>query len=398
MKKTRTWIALALIAAASGAAYYVGDDWPKLVARFGGGPAGPSSASKAGGGAAPQALPIESAVARVDVATTEINAVGTLLSDASVVLAPEIVGRVSQILFKDGDRVQQGQQLVRLDDAIPRAELAQAKAQLTLSRSNFARIDQLAQARTATERSRDEAVAKLQVDQASAALAETKLERHVVVAPFPGVVGLRRVDVGAYVAAGTPLVNIEKIDTLRLDFQVSETFLKSVRVGQEIQVQVDARPNERFTGTIAAIDPKVEEAGRAIRVRARLPNADDKLRPGLFARVLIIAERRENAVFVPEAAVIARPNDTVVYRIVDGKARLAQVKIGVRRPGEVEILEGLSAGAVIAVGGLARVRDGSAVTIIGGAQPSSGAPAVGSSGTSSGADRSALPQQAGSKP
>lgn len=394
MKKKRTWIALGLIVAAGSAAYYVGDDWPKHLARLGIGASAPPPAASAGGQAAGAPLPIESAIARIDVATTEINAVGTLLSDASVVLAPEIVGRVAQVLFKDGDKVQQGQPLVRLDDAIPRAELAQAKAQLTLSRSNFGRIDQLAQARTATERSRDEAVAKLQVDQAAAALAETKLERHMIVAPFPGVVGLRRIDVGAYVAAGTPLVNIEKIDTLRLDFQVSETFLTAVRVGQEIQVQVDARPNEKFTGTIAAIDPKVEEAGRAIRIRARLPNADDKLRPGLFARVLIIAARRESAVFVPESAVIARPADVVVYRIVDGKARLSIVKLGSRRPGEVEILEGLAAGSVVAVGGLARLRDGSPVRVIGGTQPTSGTPAVGAAG----ADRPAQPQQAGSKP
>jgi membrane fusion protein (multidrug efflux system) len=278
MKKP-TWIALGLIVAAGSAAYYVGDDWPKLVARLGiGGP--PPAGTPATGSAAPGApLPIESAVARTDVATTEINAVGTLLSDASVVLAPEVVGRISQILFKDGDRVQQGQSLMRLDDAIPRGELAQSRAQLTLSRSNFARIDQLAQARTATERSRDEAVAKLQVDQAAVALAESKLDRHHIVAPFPGVVGLRRVDVGAYVAAGTPLVNIEKIDTLRLDFQVSETFLTAVRVGQEIQVQVDARPNEKFTGAIAAIDPRSRRPGAPSASAPACPTATTSCGP-----------------------------------------------------------------------------------------------------------------------
>ena len=324
--------------------------------------AGPTSGAAAQ--AAEPAMPVEAAPVQVDTVTAEIAAVGTLQSNESVVLGPEIDGRIAEILFREGEAVEAGTVLVRLDTEILEAELVQARANLTLSEANYERANTLAAQGTGTVRARDEALAQLQSDRANLTLAEVRLENASVRAPFEGVLGLRSVSVGAYVRPGDRIVNIEQIDPLKVDFRVAEVFLSSVRVGQQIDVTVDAWPGEIFKGRIYAIDPQVDVGGRAIRLRARIPNADGRLSPGLFARVAIIIDERENAILVPEAALVPRQDGKFVYRIEDGKALLTKVEVGRRLPGRVEILEGLGPDAVVVTAGQQRLHDGAPVDVV----------------------------------
>src|SRR5690606_6629421 len=153
-------------------------------------------------------------------------------------------------------------------------------------------------------------------------------------------------------------------DPIKVDFRVPELVLSSLRAGQAIRVTVDALPGETFEGEIFVIDPIVDENGRAVRLRARIPNPDRVLKPGLFARVRIVIDRRENAVLVPESAVFAEGRQRFVYRVVDGRAALTPIELGHRRPGEVEVVAGLAAGDVVVTAGHQQIRDGARVEVI----------------------------------
>jgi membrane fusion protein (multidrug efflux system) len=312
----------------------------------------------------PPPAAVEAATVKVDRVTVQIDAVGTLEPAEAVAMAPEIDGILAEILFREGTPVKEGQILVRLDDAILKAELAQARAELTLAEANFERADTLLKQRSGTQRARDEAFAALQTARASVQLGQTRLDKTVLRAPFDGILGLRSVSKGGYINSGDTLVTLQSIDPLKVDFRVPETLLSNVRVGQKISLTTDALPDRKFDGEIYAIDPQLDVNGRALKLRALVGNHDQVLRPGLFARVGISAESRDNAILIPEAAVVPEGNTRYVFRIEDGKAVRVEVKLGLRRNGEVEITQGLAPGDVVVTGGQQRVRPGGRVEVI----------------------------------
>ncbi|MFC7396065.1 efflux RND transporter periplasmic adaptor subunit [Chelatococcus sp. GCM10030263] len=309
------------------------------------------------------ALPVEAIKPRQGTSSSDIQAVGGLQSDESVIVSSEIAGRVSEILFKEGEAVEEGAILVKLDGSLTEAELADARARLDLAESNYKRTNALAKSGNATERANDEAFAALATARAAVALMEARFDKLSIGAPFPGVLGMRKVSVGAYLSPGAQIVNLEKIDTLKVDFKVPEIYLAQVSVGQTIELTVDALPGRTFTGTIYAIDPMVDVNGRALTIRARLSNPGLVLRPGLFARITIKGETTQNVVFLPEEAIVPRGKDTLVYQIVDGKAVETKVQLGTRKAGEVEIVDGLGPDAMVVTAGQLRLRDGAPVEI-----------------------------------
>lgn len=311
------------------------------------------------------AVAVEAERVTVDTVVEDIHAVGSLLPNEAIAVSPEVAGRISQIHFSEGDEVAAGDVLVELDGTILRAELAKARAEINLAEANRKRAMTLAQQGTGTLRARDEAVAGYLAAQANVALAQARLDKTIIAAPFSGVAGLRAVSVGAYVTPGDRIVDLVEIDPIKVSFQVPELALSSLRTGQAIRVSVDAVPGSGFEGTIYAIDPVVDENGRAIRLRARIANPDHVLFPGLFARVQIVVERRENAILVPESAVFASGQDRLVYRVVDGRAIRTIVTLGQRRPGWVEVAAGLDPDAVVVTAGHQQARDGVPVEIVG---------------------------------
>ena len=298
-----------------------------------------------------------------DTVIEDIRAVGTLRANEAVFISPEIAGRISRIRFTESEIVKANDVLVELDSAILRAELTKAISDLTLADANRNRATTLARQGTGTLRSRDEALAASRAAEANAALARARLEKASIRAPFSGVVGLRTISTGAYVMPGDRLAELADIDPIKVDFRVPELALSRLHAGQRVRVTVDAVPDKAFDGTIYAIDPIVDVSGRAVRLRARIENPDRALFPGLFARVQIVVNRRENAVLVPESAVFARDRKTYVYRVVDSRAVLTEITLGKRRPGQAEIVSGLAADAVVITAGHQQVRDGTRVEI-----------------------------------
>jgi membrane fusion protein (multidrug efflux system) len=184
---------------------------------------------------------------------------------------------------------------------------------------------------------------------------------------------------GDYVQPGQTLVNLEDVSSVKVDFRVPEARVGRLSVGQSVAVRVDAIPSRTFSGTIAAMDPRLDESTRTALVRARVPNPRGELLPGMFARVAVVIGERPNAILIPEQAVVPIGNDAFVYRVVDGKAAMVKVVIGQRGAGEAEILSGLNPDDLVVIGGQMKLRDGAAVNVINQGQgrpqgPAGGAP------------------------
>jgi len=312
-------------------------------------------------------VPVEAAKVVAAPLSEQVTAVGTLLSDESVTISAEIPGRLKEIHFVEGQPVEKGAQLFILDDSVYRAQLADAEAKLKLAEQTYKRTSQLFSSKYATAQSADEAVSNLAVAKAAVELAGVQLEKTRIVAPFSGIIGLRQVSVGEYITAGRALVNLEAIDPVKADFRVPEKFLPAIKVGQTIRIGVDAFPGDTFEGKVYAIDPRIDVAGRSLLVRAKVPNKDQELRPGLFARVTVLLKLKEDALTIPEQAIVPQGDSQYVFKIDDGKVTLTKVTLGMRRSGRVEILHGLSADDQVVTAGQLKLRDGSQVSIVSGA-------------------------------
>ncbi|MEQ8655286.1 MAG: efflux RND transporter periplasmic adaptor subunit [Kiloniellales bacterium] len=330
---------------------------------------------EAGGGWGNFPVAVDAEPVEVGRVVRSIEAVGTLSANEEILVRPEIDGLLTEIGFQEGQAVELDQVLFRLDDSLLAAELATAQADLSLYRQNHRRAQELHARGAGTERSRDEAVADLQRGRALLKLAEVRLERTVIRAPFEGVVGLRDVSVGDYVQAGEPLVRLEQINPMKVDFRVPELFLSEMARGQSLRLTIDALPGQTFEGQVIAMDPQVDVNGRALVLRALVPNGRGQLRPGLFARVEIILEQHDDALLLPESALVPSGRSVFVYRVLGGKAVRTEVETGLYRAGKVEILSGLSAGELVVTAGQVKLRDGSELKLPEGVE-SPPAPAV----------------------
>jgi len=321
------------------------------------GGAGPGGAGQGG------SVPVEVAKVAQQPMPQTITAVGSLRSDESIVVRPEVAGRVSAIRFQEGQRVAKGATLVMLDPAINQAEVQQSRANLKLAQSKYDRAVDLAKSNFISGQAKDEAENNLRVAEAGLQLAEAKLAKTEIKAPFSGIIGLRVVSVGDYVKEGADVVNLESIDPLKVDFRVPETYLKQVQVGQSLQVQLDAVPGKTFDGKVFAVNPLVDAAGRSIVIRALVRNSDTSLRPGMFARVRLITRDEQNALVIPEQAIVPQGDEQYVFRVADGKANRVKIAVGQRRDGVVQVLNGLTANDVVVTAGQLKIRDGVPVSV-----------------------------------
>lgn len=337
-----------------------------------GGQQGPEAKGGAGEGKGrgSQSVAVEAATAVATTSTQDLSGIGTLQSDESVQISSEIAGRVTELALSEGAPAAAGDILVRLDDALAVAELDDAQARYNLAQSNLERANSLAKSGNVTERARDEASTNAETSRAALELAKVRLSKHVIRAPFGGTAGMRKISPGAYITAGQPIVNLEKIDRLKIDFKLPELYLAQVANGQTIEITVDALPGRVFAGTIYAIDPHMDINGRALSIRARLDNPELVLRPGLFARIRVKGQVKRNVLVVPEAAIVPRGQDKIVYMVRDGQAVEAKVTIGNRSNGLVEILDGLAEDTMVVTAGQQMLRDGSRVEIVVGSNPS----------------------------
>lgn len=321
-------------------------------------------AGGAGGPPGGMQLPVETVTLQPQALAGGLQTVGSLRADESVVVRPEVGGRVTRIHFTEGGRVAAGQPLFTLDGSLAQASLNEAAANLENSRRAVARAEQLSGQKLIAQSDLDKARAQFGVDQARVASARTALSKMTLRAPFSGQVGLRSVSVGEFVNVGQDLVTLVKLDPIEVDFSVPETVLTQLRNGQKIDIAVDAFPGDAFGGRVVAIDPVIDPNTRSARLRAQIPNPDFRLRPGQFAKLQLDTGTGDaQALLVPEQALMQDGDTRFVYIVVDGKAKKTTVKTGARTPGLVQVVEGLKAGDVVITAGQAKpmMHDGMAV-------------------------------------
>jgi membrane fusion protein (multidrug efflux system) len=306
---------------------------------------------------------VETAKASASRLSDDVLALGTLLSDESVAIAPETSGRVARILFEDGAKVATGTPLFRFDSDLAQADLSEAKARLQLAEASFARIQKLRSSGNVAQNAYDEALSARDVARATVEAAQVRLDKLTISAPFPGTLGFRTVSEGAYVTAGTPLVQLDKTDTLQVSFAVPELQEKAVEAARTVSFTADALPGETFTAQISALNPAIDVNGRALQVRALFDNAQGKLRPGLLVRVTVKGAERE-AVMVPESAIVQRAKGAMIYTLAADKVTEVKARLGKRVEGMVEVVEGLKAGDTVVTAGNGQLTDGAKVEVV----------------------------------
>lgn len=309
-------------------------------------------------------MPVVLQASYSETVTERVPAVGTVMANESIVLRAEIAGLVDGIFFEEGTQVEAGAVLVTLNADEHQAQVEQTQATVEIARLSFKRAADLHKDSMVSRQELDEAQARLKESQAFLRRHQSMLAKTRLVAPFSGTVGLRHVSPGAYIRPGQDLVNLEDIDPIKVEFKLSERYAAAIAVGQQVDVVVDALPGKIFKGNIYAIDPRLDPRTRAFSLRARIANEQGTLRPGMFARVNLIVDRRENAITVPEEAIWPQGDRAYVYRVIDGKAVLTGVELGERFDGKVEVRAGLTSEETIVTSGHMKIRDGSAVVDI----------------------------------
>jgi membrane fusion protein (multidrug efflux system) len=364
-------VAVVGIAAASTAAWWYQSKPSATPATTSRAPAGPAAggAPTAGGPARP--VTVEVAKVQVVKLVDDVQAVGSLRSRQGVMLRPEVSGRITQLNFRDGERVRKGQVLVQFDDQLQLAQIKQSQAELSIAQANHKRNQELLAQNFVSQRSLDESAANLEVAQAKLALAQATAARLKILAPFDGIAGIRNVNVGDYLKDGTDIVNLEDIDTVYVDYRLPERYQTQVRSGQRATVELDALPGRTFEARVQAVDPLIDANGRSVGVRASITNQKLLLRPGMFARVSTVFGVRDKALVLPEEAIVPQGGRQFVMKLVPGPdndtlvSQRVPVKVGIRRPGQVEILEGLKEGDTVVTAGQQRLqRDGSPVRVM----------------------------------
>lgn len=286
--------------------------------------------------------------------TDIVEALGTARALESVVLTSRVSDTVQTVSFKDGQTVKKGDLLVELEDAEEQAQLSEARANLKEAESQFARTEDLVKRGNASTSTLD--AQRRNVDEARFRLvaAQARLNDLRIVAPFDGVLGLRQISEGALINQSTPITTIDAIDVINLDFSVPERFIATMAPGQEVDAHVQAYPGRLFRGTVKTVASRVDPVTRSVIVRAEVQNSDHALRPGLLMTVEVIS-RTWQGLSIPEEAVVPSGGRNYVFLKSGDMAERREVKLGIRRPGYVEVTEGLQAGDRVVVEGTIRL-------------------------------------------
>lgn len=313
----------------------------------------------------PRAVPlVEAAPVATSTFTDRLEAVGTALANEQVVLSAPVTERITSINFADGAYVKKGQVIATLAVGQEKAELAAAEAQALQARQQLERVQSLKTRGFATASSLDQQLALANAARATADQARASIGDRVIRAPFAGWASLRIVSPGAIVSAGTAIATVSDVSRIKLDFTIPETRLSSIQAGQSIKAISAAWPDRPYTGTIATIDPVIDPATRAVRVRAILPNPDRTLKPGMLLTVSV-ASRQRQSLALPELAIVGDGEDRFVFLLEGRKVKRVKVDTGIRQDGKVEILGGLKAGQQVVTEGVVKLSDGATVRLAG---------------------------------
>lgn len=310
---------------------------------------------------APAAIGVVTAEARIEPLGVDIEAVGTTRANESVLVTSKASNVISAIRFQEGDEVAAGAVLVEMEDAEAQASLAEAEAALADSQTQYERTRDLVERQVLSIAQLDQIDAALKADQARVAAARARLADTVIRASFAGRTGFRDVSVGSFVSPGTPITTLDDISLIKLDFTVPESYMFLIRRGLPVTAESVGLPGRTFEGEVTNVDSRVDPVTRSITVRAEIPNPDGVLRQGMFMTVALKGDVVPT-LLVPEGAIVPEQGHTYVFVVRDGVVERREVRIGKRRPGDVEVVEGLAEHERVVVEGTQNVRHGTVVT------------------------------------
>jgi membrane fusion protein (multidrug efflux system) len=292
-----------------------------------------------------------------------ISAVGSLKASETVKLASQEGGIVEKVLFKSGQKVAQGDPLLQFEKAEAEARLNETLSKFRTTKSIYERSKALYERKIETLSKLEEAENAYRVAAANVEINRLRLEKTTVRAPFDGFLGLKEISPGGYLKPGQDFVTLDKTDPMYLDFMLNEKHVSTITVGQEIMVEIDGFPQNDYTAIIESIEPSADATGHTIRVRAELPNANQELRSGFFARIKIPEFQDDSAIIIPESALENSGNQDYVFIVVDGVARQVPIEVASRNGQVAKISRGLRPGQVIIVSGQKRVANGVKVLV-----------------------------------
>lgn len=289
-----------------------------------------------------------------------IELVGTLRADEAVELQAETTGKVTEISFTEGARVKRGELLVRLNDAELRASLERAEARRELARLKERRLAALLKNGSVNQQDYDGAASEFAVADADAHVIQAQLEKTVIRAPFDGVVGLRNVSVGTYLATTARVATLQAVDRMKLDFAVPERHAARLRPGAKLRFTVTGGA-AAHVAEVYAVEPRVDEATRTVLVRASVENPDGRLAPGALAQISVTLQQWDAAMLVPAMAVLTSDKGKSLYVVEGGVAKTRAVETGLRQRELVQVTSGVQLGDVVIVAGVQAVKNGARV-------------------------------------
>jgi membrane fusion protein, multidrug efflux system len=320
------------------------------------------SSNQAKGTTAYPPTPVEASDVTVGTVTDRFEAVGTIDAINSITVVSEIDALVRELPFQEGAAIQKGELIAQLDDRQLQAQLTRAQALRDQKKTNFERVNGLAGKGAVPQQQLDDASSELKVAEADVAVIQAQMARTRIVAPFSGTTGARRVSPGALVRAGTAITDLAQLDQLKVTFAAPERYYSTLKLGAKVTISTTAYPGYELVGTIKVIEPMVDQATRSARVIAHVANPDMKFRPGMSANVSAILSERYNALMIPDEAVFAEGNQSLVFVVKpDSTVIRVPVILGSRQPETVEVLKGLQSGMKVVRAGHQKLYEGAKV-------------------------------------
>lgn len=328
----------------------------------------------------PPPVTVSATNAKADVWQPTLHAIGSVVAVEGVIIKNELAGTIDQIGFESGQAVKQGDLLISLNTSTDEAQLRSLEAAVELARQTLQRATQLRESNVNAKADLDMAQAQFDQAVATADALRATIAKKKIVAPFAGYVGIRQVDLGQFLAVGTPIVSLEALKPIYVNFTLPQQAVREIHVGQSVAVTVDTFPGETFKGTINAIDPRLDPTTRSVQLQAMLDNTAEKLRPGMFTGVDVLMPSQESVVTVPQTAITYNPYGDIIYVIEPArddkgnalkddkggpvlKVREQFVKVGDTRGDQVAILKGLKVGDEVVTAGQLKLRNGSHVRV-----------------------------------
>ncbi len=308
-------------------------------------------------------IPVVATIVQQQPFAQVVEALGTATANEAIVVTAQETDKIEALLFDDGDLVKRGQLLVRMNIKEEQARLNELKINLAEAQRQLNRVKGLVKEKAASQQLLDEREAQVDALIAQIDVAEAQIADREIRAPFDGLLGVRQVSDGALVRPGDQITTLDDIQTLKVDFSVAERHLPSVKLGQKVEATSIAYPGRVFEGEISHIDSRVDAATRAVRVRAKISNPELLIRPGMLLQILVQKSVSQSLV-IPESALVPIDDQQYVFVVEEGKAKRLTVQLGVRKPGQVQILSGLTEGQQVVTQGTLRLQDGTAVKIV----------------------------------